>query len=64
MKEWLPPYWWLSLSHRHDADNLESLYFCFGEHDVVLIADLPDNETASAISMAVCASGIVRLSRC
>ena len=41
--------------------TLEAFYFAFGESDVVAIADLPDHEAASAISMAVGASGAVRV---
>ena len=37
--------------------SLESFYFAFGENDVVVIADLPDNATAAAIGIAVSASG-------
>jgi uncharacterized protein with GYD domain len=37
--------------------KLESFHFCFGQEDVVLIADLPDNLTAAALSTAVAATG-------
>lgn len=37
--------------------KLESFYFAFGESDAFLIADMPDNVSAAAISMAVAASG-------
>jgi uncharacterized protein with GYD domain len=37
--------------------TLEALYFEFGEDDVIVIADLPDNVTAAAIGMTVGASG-------
>jgi uncharacterized protein with GYD domain len=33
--------------------KLEALYWAFGEHDWVLIADLPDNASATAFSFAV-----------
>jgi uncharacterized protein with GYD domain len=39
--------------------TLESFYFAFGERDVVVIADLPDNESAAAMAMTVNASGAV-----
>lgn len=42
--------------------KIEAFYFGFGDHDVYLIVDLPDHETAAAISMAVNASGTVVLS--
>jgi uncharacterized protein with GYD domain len=33
--------------------KLEALYWAFGEHDWVLIADLPDNASATAFSFAL-----------
>jgi uncharacterized protein with GYD domain len=39
--------------------SLESLYYCFGDDDVILIADLPDNITAATIAVNVAASGLV-----
>lgn len=38
--------------------KLEALYYTFGEHDAILIADLPDNVTAAAISIVVSSSGL------
>lgn len=40
--------------------KIEAFYFCFGEHDVVIIADFPDHSAASAVALAVGASGAVR----
>jgi uncharacterized protein with GYD domain len=40
--------------------KLECIYYAFGEHDVVIIADLPDNVAASALSLTASASGLVR----
>jgi uncharacterized protein with GYD domain len=37
--------------------QLEHFYFAFGEHDVFAIADLPDNESAAAFSLAVSEAG-------
>ncbi|WP_432095495.1 GYD domain-containing protein [Streptomyces sp. bgisy100] len=37
--------------------TVESVYFAFGEHDVVLIIDLPDPVSMAAISLTVKASG-------
>lgn len=37
--------------------SVESFYFTFGDQDVIVIADMPDEATAAAISMAVGASG-------
>jgi uncharacterized protein with GYD domain len=39
--------------------TLEAFYFAFGDSDVVVIADLPDEETAAAIALTVNASGLV-----
>lgn len=40
--------------------KLEAFYFSFGDEDAILIIDLPDNEAALSIGMAVGASGAVR----
>ena len=37
--------------------SMEAFYFAFGENDVYAIADLPDEATAAAISLAVAAGG-------
>ncbi|MGZ8565627.1 MAG: GYD domain-containing protein [Actinomycetota bacterium] len=37
--------------------SLSSFHFAFGETDVYAIGDLPDDESAAAIAMAVGASG-------
>lgn len=39
--------------------KLEAFYFAFGENDVVVISDVPDNVAAAAVSLAVNASGAV-----
>lgn len=39
--------------------QLESFYFAFGSADVFGIADIPDNVTAAAISLAINSSGAV-----
>jgi uncharacterized protein with GYD domain len=41
--------------------TLETLYFGFGESDVYVIAELPNNETAAALSLAVTASGAAQV---
>ena len=41
--------------------KLEVFYFAFGEPDVFLVMDVPDNVSAVAGSLAVGASGAVRL---
>jgi len=37
--------------------KIESFYFAFGDADAFVIADVPDHASASAISLAVGASG-------
>jgi uncharacterized protein with GYD domain len=39
--------------------KLESFDFAFGEYDAVIIAELPDNVSMAAFSMAVGASGAI-----
>lgn len=41
--------------------TLESFYFAFGDADVYVIADLPSDATAAAISLAVSTSGAASL---
>ena len=40
--------------------KLESMHFAFSHDDVIAILDLPDNVSASALSLAISASGLVR----
>lgn len=40
--------------------TLECMYYALGDDDVVLIADLPDIVTASALSLTASATGLVR----
>jgi uncharacterized protein with GYD domain len=42
--------------------TLESFYFAFGDDDVVVICELPDNQTAAAFAMETSASGRVAVS--
>lgn len=39
--------------------SLEGFYFAFGDRDVYVIVDLPDNESAAAVALTVNASGRV-----
>ena len=41
--------------------TLEAFYYAFGGDDCYVIADLPDDESAAAISLVVAASGGARL---
>ena len=42
---------------KDQGGTLEAFYFAFGENDLYGIADLPDNVSIAAISLAVGASG-------
>ena len=37
--------------------KLEAFYFAFGDHDAIVLLDLPDNEAAAAAALAVDAAG-------
>jgi uncharacterized protein with GYD domain len=37
--------------------TVECFYFVFGEDDVIVVVDLPDNATMAAVSLAVSAAG-------
>jgi uncharacterized protein with GYD domain len=39
--------------------RIETAYYAFGEHDLVLICEMPDNVTAAAFALAVGAGGTV-----
>lgn len=39
--------------------KLDGMYYALGDHDVVVIADLPNTQAATALSVAVSASGLV-----
>ena len=40
--------------------KLDAYYFSLGDHDVVTILDLPDTVSATALALAVSATGLVR----
>ena len=43
------------------SGKIEAFYWAFGEADLYVIADLPDNQTAAGVAMAVAASGAVSI---
>jgi len=43
--------------------KLESLFYSFGDYDLVLITNMPDDESAAAISLAAAAGGSLRSSQ-
>lgn len=42
--------------------KVESFYYAFGEDDVILIVELPDDISAVAVGLRVNAAGLVRIS--
>jgi uncharacterized protein with GYD domain len=40
--------------------RLESLFYCFGEYDVIGIAEFPSNDAAAAFSIAASAGGAIK----
>ncbi|MGC8549474.1 MAG: GYD domain-containing protein [Acidobacteriaceae bacterium] len=40
--------------------TMQGIWFCLGDYDVVTIYDLPDNEAAAALSLAISGGGAVR----
>src|SRR6266478_9326416 len=43
--------------------NLVGGWYCFGEYDLVIIADVPSNESMSAIALAIAAGGAIKSSK-
>lgn len=40
--------------------KIETAYFAFGDHDIIVIAELPDNVSAAALAMAFAGGGACR----
>lgn len=40
--------------------RIEEFFYCFGDYDVVLITDMPDDQSAAAVSLAASAGGSLR----
>ena len=38
-------------------------WYCFGDYDIVLVVDVPDNASMSAIALAIVAGGAVKASK-
>jgi len=38
-------------------------WLCFGDYDLVIIADVPDNESMAAVALAVGAGGAIKASK-
>ena len=39
--------------------HMDSIYFAFGDHDVIAIFEAPDNATAAALAIGASSSGLV-----
>jgi len=46
---------------RSVGGKIEAFYFCFGDQDAIIIAELPDAASAAAVSLAVSSTGAARL---
>lgn len=42
--------------------KLEAMYFSFGDYDLVLIVDAPDNATLMSVGLSACSTGLARTS--
>src|SRR4051795_351438 len=40
--------------------KLVGSWYCFGDYDLILIADVPDNESMAAIALAIAAGGAIK----
>jgi uncharacterized protein with GYD domain len=40
--------------------RIEEFFYCFGDYDIVLITDMPDDQSAAAVSLAAAAGGSLR----
>ena len=38
-------------------------WLCFGDYDLVLIADVPDNESMAAVALGIAAGGAIKASK-
>ena len=43
--------------------RIESAYFAFGEYDIVVIAEFPDNVSAAAVSVTINAGGAFKTAK-
>jgi uncharacterized protein with GYD domain len=43
--------------------KIRNAFFSFGEYDVILIIEMPDNVSAAALSMAIASGGVVKSAR-
>ena len=46
---------------KSSGGTLETFYYAFGETDLYVIADMPDNASMAAVALTVAASGVINL---
>ncbi len=46
---------------KHAGGSVEAFYFAFGDDDVVVLLEVPDAKTVTALSLSVGASGAARV---
>ncbi len=48
-------------AYKSMGGTIEAFYYAFGDTDVYVIGELPDNASAAAVALAVAATGLVTL---
>src|SRR5271165_1205548 len=43
--------------------KLVGAWYCFGDYDIAIVADMPDNESMSAVSLAITAGGACKAAK-
>src|SRR5580658_4512250 len=43
--------------------KLVGSWYCFGEYDLIIVADVPNNESMAALALAIAAGGAVKSSK-
>ena len=43
--------------------KLVGSWYCFGDYDLVIVADVPDNKSMAAIALAIAAGGAIKSAR-
>ena len=43
--------------------KIRNAFFCFGEYDIILLLEMPDNISAAALTMAIAAGGACKAAK-
>jgi len=43
--------------------KLVGAWYCFGDYDIAIVADMPDNESMAAVSLAIAAGGACKAAK-